>query len=122
MGIAEMVDTNQAAGAQLEHGWLRDGWRVSLPARTKLSTLLACSWAVAGVASCTWVAYRLGCNLAASGFLYLVVVVLVAVYGDVYEATLTSVVSVACLNYFFVPPIRSLHVSDPANWVALGTF
>src|SRR5262249_52638907 len=31
-------------------------------------------------------------------------------------------ISVACLSYFFAPPIGSFYVSDPANWVALGTF
>jgi two-component system, OmpR family, sensor histidine kinase KdpD len=116
------VETNQAARAKRAHRWLRDGWLGSLPARAILRTLLACGGAVAGVAGCTWLAFRLGFNLAASGFLYLVVVVLAAVYGGGWEATVTAVVSFACLNYFFVPPIWSFHVSDPANWVALGTF
>jgi K+-sensing histidine kinase KdpD len=27
-----------------------------------------------------------------------------------------------CLDYFFVPPIHSLHMEDPKNWVDLTIF
>ena len=56
-----------------------------------------------------------------TGFIYLVFVVLTAMYGGFRSATLVSVVSAACLNYFFVPPIFSF-VNSPENWVALGAF
>jgi K+-sensing histidine kinase KdpD len=53
--------------------------------------------------------------------LYLVVVVLAALYGGFWQATVVSVAAAACLNYFFVPPIFSF-ANSPANWVALGAF
>ena len=117
-----MVAMSRAARAKLKKAWLQETLHVSLIARATLTTLLSYCCSFAGVAVCTWLAFSLGFNVASSGFLYLVAVVLAAVYGGVYEATVTSIVSAACLNYFFIPPIRSFHVGDPANWVALGTF
>ena len=70
----------------------------------------------------TWVSFRLGQNLATVGFLYLVFVVLAAVYGGFWQATLISVVSVACLDYFFDEPIFSFSVDRVSNWVELGVF
>ena len=77
---------------------------------------------LAGVAACTWLSFRLDQNLASVGFLYLVFVVLAAVYGGFWQATLVSAVSVACLDYFFNPPIFSFSVDRLSNWVELGAF
>src|SRR5262245_35195163 len=116
-----MVAMHRAARAKLKKEWLQEVLHLSLLARATLTTLLSYGCSFAGVAGCTWLAFSLGFNVAASGFLYLVAVVLAAVYAGVYEATITSLVSAACLNYFFIPPIWSFHVRDPADWVALGT-
>ena len=74
---------------------------------------------LAAIAASTWVSFRLDQSFAFTGFLHLVIVVLAAVYGGFWQATVVSVVAAACLNYFFVPPIFSF-VNSPANWVALG--
>jgi two-component system, OmpR family, sensor histidine kinase KdpD len=34
----------------------------------------------------------------------------------------TSVASMLCLNYFFLPPVLSLTIADPQNWMALFVF
>jgi two-component system sensor histidine kinase KdpD len=73
------------------------------------------------VAACTLVSFRLGQGFAFTGFVYLVFVVLTAMYGGFWQATVVSVAAAACLNYFFVPPIFSF-VNSPENWVALGAF
>ncbi len=83
--------------------------------------LLCCSLTLAGIAICTWVSFRLGQGFAFTGFVYLVFVVLTAMYGGFRSATVVSIVSAACLNYFFVPPIFSF-VNSTENWVALGAF
>jgi two-component system sensor histidine kinase KdpD len=75
-----------------------------------------------GVSVCTWVSFRLNQNLASVGFLYLVFVVLAAFYGGFRQATLVSVVSVACLDYYFNEPIFSFSVDRLSNWVELGAF
>jgi two-component system, OmpR family, sensor histidine kinase KdpD len=61
-------------------------------------------------------------TIASSGFLYLIVVVVAAVRGGFGQATVTSIIAVVCLNYFFVPPTFTFVVADPENWVALGAF
>ena len=77
--------------------------------------------ALAGVAASTWVSFSFGQSFAFTGFLHLVLVVLAALYGGFWQATLVSVAAAACLNYFFVPPIFSF-ANSPSNWVALGAF
>ena len=70
----------------------------------------------------TFCAFRLHLNLSTSGSLYFLIVVMVSVVWGFWEASVTSLVAVNCLNYFFVPPVLTWRVSDPQNWVALATF
>jgi two-component system, OmpR family, sensor histidine kinase KdpD len=90
--------------------------------RATFVPLAPCFLSLAGVALCTLISFRLGQNLASVGFLYLVFVVLAAVYGGFWQATLISVISVACLDYFFNEPIFSFAVDRISNWVELGAF
>jgi two-component system sensor histidine kinase KdpD len=77
--------------------------------------------ALVAVVLCTWGAFRLELNSAFPGFLYLVFVVLAALYGGFWQGTLVSIAAAGCLNYYFVPPIFSF-ANSPANWAALGAF
>jgi len=90
--------------------------------RAQYPEFVTCLICLGGVAVCTWVSFRLGQDLASVGFLYLVFVVLAAVYGGFWQATLVSVVSVACLDFFFNEPIFSFSVDRLSNWVELGAF
>jgi two-component system sensor histidine kinase KdpD len=89
--------------------------------RRKFSPAMPAVWSLAGVAICTWGAFRLGQTSAFPGFLYLVFVVLAARYGGFWQATVVSVAAASCLDYFFVPPIFSFDMS-PENCAALGAF
>ena len=86
-----------------------------------MSLVLPGAFALAAVSLCTWVSFRLGQSSAFAGFLYLVFVVLTALYGGLRQATVVSIAAAACLNYYFVPPIFSF-ANSPANWAALGAF
>jgi two-component system sensor histidine kinase KdpD len=79
-------------------------------------------YSLTGLVVFTWVAFTLRFNLATTGFLYLILVVLTAVYGGFFEATVTSLAAALCLDFFFEPPIFTLSVSDSANWAAFGAF
>jgi two-component system sensor histidine kinase KdpD len=70
----------------------------------------------------SYCAFRLHFNLSTAGFVELLIVVLTALKLGFWEATGSSLVAVAYLDYFFAPPILSFHVSDPQNWVALASF
>ena len=81
--------------------------------------------AIAGSAVVLMAAYlgvRLHVNFSATGFLDLLVVVLVAMLSGFWEATVTSIAALTCLNYFFVEPVYTFYVADPQNWVALIAF
>jgi two-component system sensor histidine kinase KdpD len=81
-----------------------------------------CLAGIASVALVTFVGYNLHLNLPASASLYFLVVVLVSIVSGFWEASITSLVAVNCLNYFFVPPVLTWRVGDPQNWVALAIF
>jgi two-component system, OmpR family, sensor histidine kinase KdpD len=70
----------------------------------------------------TFIGYGLGLNLTVSSFLYLIVVVLQSLLGDFISSAVVSIIADLCLNYFFVPPIFSLRVSDSSDTWALICF
>jgi two-component system sensor histidine kinase KdpD len=70
----------------------------------------------------TLIAYLLHFPLSTVGFLYLFVVVAVALSYGIWQATFISLVAVSCLNYFFTPPVMSFFVSDERDWIALVSF
>lgn len=74
-----------------------------------------------GLASITFVSYRLHLNLATVGFLYLIVVVLLSRMGDFVSSMFVSVVAVFCLAYL-APPAHSFRVDDPLDIVAIIAF
>ena len=93
-----------------------------MPAAKPPTAMLVAGLSLTAVLACTWLAFSLDFNFASAGFLYLFLVVVTALYGGFWVATLSSVVAVSCLNYFFVPPVFSFTVTHPENWVALGAF
>ena len=56
------------------------------------------------------------------GVVYLLAVLLVAVYWGLAFGLLTSFVSAAAFNFFHIPPTGRLVIADSAHWVALGVF
>lgn len=52
----------------------------------------------------------------------LLIVVFVATAWGPKPAILSSLLGVACLNFFFLPPLHTFVVADPENWVALLAF
>jgi two-component system, OmpR family, sensor histidine kinase KdpD len=74
------------------------------------------------VACLTGVAFRLHLNLSTATSLHLLLVLLIALRWGFWEASLTSLFSVLCLDYFFTQPLFALYMSDAHDWVAMGTF
>ena len=90
--------------------------------KSHLGILRGCLAGLTGVALVTFIAFRLHLNLSTSGSLYFLIVVMVSIVWGFWEASVTSLIAVGCLNYFFIPPVFTWTVSDPQNWVALATF
>jgi two-component system sensor histidine kinase KdpD len=108
-------ESNVRAGENLRTGYRK-------PLRALWAVLRGYVAGLAAVALVTFCAFRLHLNLSTSGSLCFLIVVLVSVFWGFWEASVTSLIAVICLNYFFVPPVLSWVVSDPQNWVALAVF
>jgi two-component system sensor histidine kinase KdpD len=70
----------------------------------------------------TLVAFRLHFNLSSATSVYLFLVVVIALRWGFREASIVSLLCVACLDYFFTAPLFEFYMSDSHDWVALLTF
>ena len=61
-------------------------------------------------------------NAATVSIAYLMVVLLVAATSRLRVAVATSIASMLCLNFFFLPPVGKFTIHDTQNWVALFAF
>ena len=51
---------------------------------------------------------------------YVVAILLIATAWGIVEATIASVAAMLCFNFFFLPPVGTLTIADPQNWVGAG--
>lgn len=61
-------------------------------------------------------------NSATAGLAFLLLVLAVAARVGLAESLVASAACVVVYNYFFLPPIGTLTIQDPQNWVALIAF
>jgi PAS domain S-box-containing protein len=77
---------------------------------------------IAGLALITFVCFRLGFGVSRTSFAYLILILLVSLLGSFTASIVLSIVAIACLNYFFVPPLFEFRVDDPDDIVRLALF
>ncbi|WP_158941497.1 ATP-binding protein [Granulicella sp. S190] len=70
----------------------------------------------------TLLSYRLHFNLSASTSIHLFLVVVIAIRWGLLEASLVSILSVVCLDYFFTEPLFRFYITDSHDWVAILVF
>src|SRR5271170_1508133 len=70
----------------------------------------------------TFVAYGCHAKVLTAGLIDLVLVMLMAFQWGFIEAAVASIVAVACLDFFYMPPIFSLYERDPQDWISSATF
>lgn len=75
-----------------------------------------------GVAAVTLLCRAAAVNATTSSLAYLLLVLVVAAKWRLRQAILTSVLATLCFNVFFLPPVGTLTIADPENWIALGAF
>ena len=85
-------------------------------------TLKHVALGAAGVAGITAVCYPLRADLAITGCLYLLLVVLQSTVASFTASAIVVVFAIGCLDYFFIPPFLTLRVSSPLDALALVTF
>jgi two-component system sensor histidine kinase KdpD len=61
-------------------------------------------------------------NAATVSTSFLLVVLVVAATSRFWVAAVTSIVAMLFFNFFFLPPVGTLTIADPHNWVALFAF
>lgn len=95
--------------------------RKELVTTKKLSGYLA---AIVGMALITAVLapFHETINTTTVALSLLIIVLLVATLFGTYPAFLAASMGVISFNFFFLPPLFTLTISDPQNWVALGAF
>jgi signal transduction histidine kinase len=74
-----------------------------------------------GMVSLTFACYRLHLNLATAGFLFVVVISLLSLTGNVPSSIIASIIAVVCLAYI-APPANSVRVDNPLDAVAIIAF
>lgn len=86
--------------------------------------VLAVGAGVAAVAAVTVICrYWLDVSNAATvSAAFLLVVLVVAATARLWAAVATSIAAVVTFNFFFLPPVGTLTIADPQNWVALLAF
>src|SRR5450755_501103 len=70
----------------------------------------------------TLLAYALHLNSAATGFVFLMAVVLNCLDCGIAAAVVISVVAVGLLNYFFIEPLLTFRVAHPIDVATLAAF
>ncbi len=79
--------------------------------------------ALATVAAVTFLDFHLlAVNNSTAAFSYLLVVLAFAARAGIEASVTASLASVFGYNFFFLPPVGTLNVADPQNWVALFAF
>ena len=81
-------------------------------------------WAVAGLLGMTFALrpWRDVINQTTVALTMLLMVLYVATLWGARPAVFGSLLGVLCLNYFFLPPVGTLTIADPDNWIALAAF
>jgi two-component system, OmpR family, sensor histidine kinase KdpD len=77
---------------------------------------------VAAALCITWIAFQFNFNLSSATSLHLLLVTAIALRWSFFEASIVSLLSVACLDYFFTAPLFKFYMTDSHDWIALVTF
>jgi two-component system sensor histidine kinase KdpD len=78
---------------------------------------------LAAIAGITSVCFKLvPTNATTTGFSYLIAILFIATTWGLLEAIVASITAALCFNFYFLPPVGALTITDPHNWVALFAF
>lgn len=78
--------------------------------------------AAAAIAIITAVGRLAGFNPLTAALLFLLAVLFAATKGGPLAGAFASITATVCLNYFFLPPLGTLHIAEAENWLALVAF
>lgn len=77
---------------------------------------------LAALAATTFIGRLVGANATTAGFLFLLAVLFLTLRWGLLAGAVASIASTLAFNFFFLPPLHTFTISDPANWAALAAF
>lgn len=86
----------------------------------RAARLLASAAIIAAIA--LFYSHAVFANSTTISLTFLLAVLGIAAVWGLAEAILASILAMASFNYFFLPPVGTLTIADPHNWVALIAF
>lgn len=95
---------------------------LKMPTKAVHDRVIRISVGAAATLLMTWLAYRFHFNLSSATSVHLLLVTVIALRWGFFEASIVSLLSVVCLDYFFTQPLFAFYMSDSHDWVALITF
>ncbi len=87
-----------------------------------MGSALRAAISIAAIGGITAVYMRLPLNPTTVALTYVLAILTIATVWGILESTVASVAAMLCLNFFFLPPVGTLTIADPENWVALAAF
>ncbi|HJT16791.1 MAG TPA: DUF4118 domain-containing protein, partial [Thermoanaerobaculia bacterium] len=75
-------------------------------------TALACAVALLLVGAVTLAAASIGANATTAGFVYLILILGISIFGGLTAGLAASMAATACFNYFFLPPLHKWTIAD----------
>jgi two-component system sensor histidine kinase KdpD len=93
---------------------MKSGWKILRALRTVA--------AISVIILATFLVFRVHGKALTAGLVNLVLVMLIAFRFGFVEAVASALVSVACLDFFYMPPVFSLYERDPQDWLSSVIF
>ncbi len=80
--------------------------------------------ALVAIAAITWMYTSLlhVSNTTTVALTFLLVVLVTAATSRLRVAVIASIAAMLAFNFFFLPPVHTLTIAEPENWIALGAF
>jgi K+-sensing histidine kinase KdpD len=75
-----------------------------------------------GLALITFICFRMDFGLARTGFAYVILLALVSVLGSFTASIVMSILAVACLNFFFAPPLFEFRIDAVDDMERMAAF
>src|ERR1700674_4894504 len=85
-------------------------------------TLQRCVLGSATALLITFVAFQLNLSFATASFFFLLLLVAQSLSGNFASSAVVSLLAVACLDYYFVPPLYSFQIGSPLDTLGLASF
>ncbi len=91
--------------------------------RPGLQRLYSTVLALLGTIAVTFISFRvLHANATTAALALMLAILFIGTYARRFDTILAAILAALCLDYFFTPPIGSITMADPQDWIALTVF